>query len=219
MTGHDSQTLPTEQPKRKAGRPQKRLVTPEMVERIARLWFQGWTHREIGRAVGGISGATVEYHLDKTIKPMWAAGAALDVQTELAKVAYLERIAWQKFWQSSNPEIRKKIAKRACHSRDKQPVKDELEAAGVPLELIERSVTKITKVGEPAWLEIVKWCCDYRAKIGGLYAAQRHEISTQTDIRVAGMRPEEFDQETFVLLLQRIEERRQYREQIAVADQ
>jgi hypothetical protein len=69
------------------------------------------------------------------------------------------------------------------------------------------------KTGRQSFLTTIAWCCDYRARVGAL-VVQRHSIEHGGGIRVCGQRPDQFDEETVGLILQRIEDRRAYHAQV-----
>lgn len=184
--------------RRQAGRPLggEEIVTPEVLERIGDLYLRGGTLRNIAEAVD-VSKRTIEHHLEHSIKPLWQSELIVNAREQLARVEYLYRIAWERFESSStkNPQ-------------------DEL--AMVPFMGI---FDKLKRHGEVQWLDVVKWCIDYTAKIGGLYAAKRVRLESSGGLRVAGKTPSEVDAETVGIILERMKQRRSYQEAVAARSQ
>ena len=185
--------IPEGQTKRKRGHPRRgeEPVTPQVLEGIADMFLKGVSMSRIGKAYG-IDPKTVMQHLESKIRPLWREQMTVKAEEELAKVATLEAVAWEKWKESQDPMTVKKVRK-------------ELEEAKVEKTVRERIVTKRT--GEACWLDIVRWSIEHRAKIAGLYAPERHRVEHSGEIRVAGQSPEEFDAETIRLLMERIKER------------
>lgn len=147
--------------KRGPGRGKKTepIVTRETLERIGSLWCRNRTLREIGEVVG-LAPSVVHYHVNKSILPIWRAEMTEAREVELAKISNLERIAWERFDASQKPESRR-LVKRA------------LVDGGADLQVVERALTRITKVGETAWLAIVQWAVEQRLKISGAYVQDK----------------------------------------------
>lgn len=72
------------------------------------------------------------------------------------------------------------------------------------------------ETGDPADLTLVKWSIEHRARIHGHSAPTKVNMQQQSEIRVAGMNPAEFNAETLTLILQKMEERRRYQAAINV---
>ena len=157
--------------KRKAGRPRKneRVITPEKLEVIASMWLRGNTQSSIARKLG-VSQKSITYHLKNSIQPMWREELNNDLHCELAKVAEIERAAWECFEASQGDETKKVI-------------KERLMDATHNIELAERITSTLKREGSPAWMDVIRWCIDFRAKIAGHYAPTRMEVD---DFRVAG---------------------------------
>ncbi len=59
---------------------------------------------------------------------------------------------------------------------------------------------------------MVKWAIEHRAKIAGHYAPTKLDVGHKSEVRVAGQTPAEFNEETLKMLLERMDERREYEE-------
>jgi|TARA_R110000824_G_scaffold41446_6_gene123361 predicted transcriptional regulator len=179
-------------PKRKRGRPKstERVVTPEVLEKIGRLWCRGWTYRAIAAEIGVVQ-STVIHHMNTTIKPQWKSDLNSDMQNELAKLAEVERVAWACFEASRGDET-------------KEIVKDRLVEETGNLELAERVTSKLKREGSAAWMGVIQWCLDFRAKLMGSYAPTKVEVE---GLRVAGSDASEIDKKMMGRLAELMAER------------
>ena len=185
-------TWEVEKPKRKRGRPKakNKVVTPEVLEKIGRLWVRGWTWRAIAAEVG-VSSTTVGHHITATIKPQWRKELNSDLHSELAKLAEMERVAWACFEASRGDET-------------KEIVKDRLIEETGNLELAERITSKLKREGSAAWMGVIQWCLDFRAKMQGSYAPTKVEVE---GFRVAGSGASDIDQRMMGRLAELMAER------------
>ena len=142
---------------RKRGRPKDsdRPITPEALEDIGFMHLTGRSMAFIARKYG-VAFSTIKDHIDRNIKPKWEAELGSTVQMEVAKVNALERVAWHMFRESRVPQT-------------SQQVKKALTDGGSDLKVVERVLKRTKRTGEAVWLDIVRWCMDYRAKIAGHY--------------------------------------------------
>ncbi len=177
-------------------KPGTRPVTPEVLQRIGRMWLQGRNNCEIAKEIG-IDESTVRYHLQNNILPLWQEDMRSRLAEDLAKVALLERTAWERY-DSSVPSEPHELIEKAL-----------LEGGSKP-RIVKQAVRKITKTGDTAWLQIVQWCIDFRARIHAHYAPTRHHVDHGGEMRVAGMTPTEVDQAMLKRLMEQIQERRRH---------
>jgi predicted transcriptional regulator len=193
--------------KRGAGkpRPSERPVTPEKLEQIADMFLEGTPITRIAEAIG-VTRQTIQYHLDATIRPIWQEKMRSTLADDLAKVGHIERIAWERFHVSQQPETRRQV---------KKALVDE----GADPQVVEKVITKITKTGEVAWLQVAQWCIEHRAKVHGHYAPTRHQVDMGGELRVAGMSPDQVDKEMIKRLFEKIEERRTYQKALRASSQ
>ena len=70
--------------------------------------------------------------------------------------------------------------------------------------------TEISRTGEVAWIQVVQWCLNFRAKIHAHYAPVRHKADMGGELRVAGKTPTQVDEEMLKRLFEKIAERRRY---------
>lgn len=164
--------------KRKSGRPRRgKAVTPEMQEQIARMYLRGSSSQAIA-GVLGISRHTVEYHLEHNIRPVWRETLKGALEVELAKVAELERVAWLCFEDSRRPTrtltIKRERGEKAkdCDPKTPSGKKKLLAQLGADMRVVEMALTKVTRSGTPAWLQIIQWCVEFRAKVFGYFQQQ-----------------------------------------------
>jgi hypothetical protein len=179
--------------KRKPGRPKKneKVITPAKQEVIAKMWLRGATMSSIADVLK-VDKKTVSYHLKHTIKPMWKEELSTDLGSELAKVSEVERVAWECFEASQGNETKKIVKERLMETTHS-------------MELAERITSNLKREGSPAWIDVIRWCLDFRAKIAGHYAPTRMEVD---DFRVAGKEIGEVDQEMMKRLATIVKERR-----------
>ena len=189
-------------PPRRPGRPKRSepVVTPALIEEISRQWLQGASLSTIAGVVG-IDRTTVRYHIDNTIRPQWIEDGRSRLVEDLAKVAHLERTAWERFHANSPGETVEQIEQGLLEGGNK-------------LRIVKKATRTVTKTGEAAWLDIVRWCIEFRAKIFAHYAPTRHHVDHGGELRVAGKTPAQVDQEMLKRLFEQIEERRKYRESL-----
>lgn len=206
----------TEKPTgRKPGR-QKTVVTPEMVERIGELWLTGHSLRVIGGLLN-IHYKTVEYHLDRTVKPLWEQGINRRKAFELARIDQIERIAWRKFRQSGRPQTKQSIKKQLRRAgADSKLAAKAADKAVEKLAVVEKTRETSTRTGESCWLAVIQWAVEQRCKIEGYYAPKKHQIDTSGELRVAGMDRAELDRVMMERLMERIAERKQYQSSLAM---
>jgi hypothetical protein len=97
--------------KNPGGRPAgKNIANPAMLEKIARMWLQGWTVNAIAAACG-LNWHTVDRHLKGTIRAAWKDHCAVNLIDDLALVKHLQWLAFQEFEKSQQPETRETIEK------------------------------------------------------------------------------------------------------------
>ncbi len=175
-----------ERVKRGAGRPRAvaRAIDPDEIQRIADWRLQGCSLSEIALRLG-VHRSTVQHHL-KAIGHEWQVGHNVDRAEQLAKVNLMERVAWERFEQSMKPQTRKQLKFDLAKDLKAKNV-DAAEAR----RLVEEVVTRTTRTGEPAWLGVIQWCAEYRAKVFGWYASQKQEVEHREGYRVAGLSGDE----------------------------
>jgi AraC-like DNA-binding protein len=154
---------------RKPGRPKtlERPIGPAEQDRIASLYLRHYPLTAIAEELG-VSEHTVRHHLQKHVRPAWREQMAADLGADLAKTREIERAAWERHRETS----------------------------------------------DPADLAMAKWAVEHRAKVFGHYAAAKMSVQQGPAIRVCGQSPDQFDQETLTLLLERIQERRAYQQSL-----
>ncbi len=155
---------------RKAGRPKgKAAMGPEELEKLSRLYLRGFSLTNLAK-IFGVSDTTISHHLDQ-FRVRWRDSQKGLLEEELAKVRELERVAWECFELSKEPEIRR-VVKRTTNAK----LKNELKRKGADAELVEQSITRTTRIGSTAYLQIIQWCIEYRAKVMGYFRDQGSEM-------------------------------------------
>ena len=175
-------------------RPGRRPVTPEVLQKIGRMWLRGQNNCEIAKEIG-VDESTVRYHLQNHIRPIWHEDMRSRLAEDLAKVALLERTAWERFESKVPCETHAQVEKALLEDGNKPRI-------------VKQAVRKITRTGEVAWLQIVQWCLEFRARIHGHFAPTRHQVYDGSEFRVAGMTPVQVDQMMLERLMEKIAERR-----------
>lgn len=163
--------------KRDPGKPRtgKEALTPQKLLKLGKLFLRGMTVRELA-TVFNCSATTIQHHVD-SLRIEWKESQKGLLEQELAKVQELERVAWECF-EESKSERRVTIKReRGMSAADMDPKttkgkKNHLVQKGAPLEVVEKAITKITRTGSPAYLQIVQWCLEYRAKVMGFFRDQ-----------------------------------------------
>lgn len=137
---------------------------------VGRLYLSGKTQPEIAKEYG-TNQATISRDL-KALRQAWLASALVDINEakskELAKIDVLELEYWEAWRRSLAEQVREMT--RAFRSKDANPT------------TTERTVTKVSSVGDPRFLSGIQWCIDKRCKILGLDAPQQVEVSWQSEI-------------------------------------
>ena len=168
-------------PRRGPGKPKQGqpVVTPAMLDRIEKLWLQGWSKNRIAKALNVTQG-TVDRHFREEIQPRLQKANRITLEEEVEKINNVEQTAWAKFLES-------------CEPQEKRQVEKVLSEAGSDPRTVKRVLTQVKCVGDTKWLNIVQWCIEQRLKIQGLYAAEKLHI--EGGLRVAGASPTELDGE------------------------
>ncbi len=192
--------------KRRPGRPKRSepVVTPAMILGIAEYWLKGWGTIRIGQEYG-IDPTTVRHHLDKTVRPQWHEEMRSRLAEDMAKVDLVERTAWERFHAAEPGETREVVEKAL------------LEGGSKP-QIIKQVKSAVTKTGEVAWIQVIQWCLDFRARIHAHYAPTRHKVDLGSELRVAGLTPDQVDQAMLKRLMETIEERRKYQQALGSGD-
>jgi hypothetical protein len=174
-------------------------VTPAIVRKIGAWWLEGKLPCQIARRLD-LSESTVRNVINSTLKPLWESEVKADKAVILAKVAHMEQVAWERFRSKAPAETREQVKKELLGSRGKD---------GKSRPLVEQAINTIRRPGQVAWMQVVQWCQDFRAKVLGLYAAQKHDV-TLNGFRAAGIDREAIDREMLKKWMDAIEERRRY---------
>jgi len=186
---------------RKQGRPHKqdRPITPAILLEINRQWLEGVPQTLMAEQLG-VHVKTIQYHVASKLRPAWERNVSKDKALVLAKINHMERTAWERFHSHAPAESREQIH-------------EALLECGGDRQVVDRVLTRITREGQAGWLQIVQWCLEQTCKLLGLYAAERHEVRTSGELRVAGLDPDQLNQEMVAEWLERAEHVRAERRQ------
>jgi hypothetical protein len=170
----------------------RRLILARRRARVAELFLAGRTQYEIAEEVK-VTQTTVSRDLS-AIREDWMARASSDFAErraeELAKIDRLE-LEYLDGWQRSK-QIREKT-----HTRKKSRPSGRTTVNGAPImeESLEAGVAKEQDVGDPRYLEGVRWCISERCRIIGLYAPKNIDMTSAgkpiTFISFVGVRDDE----------------------------
>ncbi len=137
-----------------------RLQVQQRRKTVARLYLQHRTQWEIAREVG-VNQATVSRDL-KAIQAEWQKERLEDFLQaklrELARIDQLEREYWEAWERSCEP---REVKTQEKIDRGEGGQKDSRLRAGMRTE---------RRDGNPAFLDGVQWCLEYRAKVLGIFA-------------------------------------------------
>lgn len=137
------------------------------LKEIAGLYLQGWIQAGITDHLTKnrpykISQQTISKDL-KTIQKRWLESSLIDFNEakaqSLAKIDYLEAVAWEAYELSKEPIVKRKTAKK------------------VDGETVEATQEVSLGYGDPRFLDKVNWCIDRRIKLLGLDAPTKRELS------------------------------------------
>lgn len=172
-------------------------ITPAALLEINRLWLEHVPITAIAERYG-VTDEAIRYWIKKEIKPAWQERARGDLDELLAKVELIERTAWERFHSDAPCETREQI---------EEALRDAKEDGEPSMEIIRRAMRRVSRPGQAAWLQVIGWCLDFRAKIHGHYAAQRIQHEVAGELRVAGMSRQEADHEQIKRCLERLRSR------------
>jgi len=191
-----TKTKPTSTNPRGRSKGGKSPVTRGVLAKIASMYLKCESKLSIARETG-LDYKTVTKHLEERVKPAWKKEQIVSSTEDLARVSMVERLAWRKFKESCSPQA-KKVIKQA------------LLEDGNKLQIVEKIMSETKVTGEAQWVDIIKWCIEFRAKIGGYYAASKVDITHGGELRIAGMTPTEVDQEMLARLVEAVEKRKRF---------
>ena len=147
----------------------------ERRQKVANLYLQGRTQRQIGAALG-VDHSTVCRDLS-ALRRQWQQAAAGDFQeraaVELARIDHVETVAWEA-WEKS------------CHAavvRKTRKTKGRLSKEGVVLpDLVVAERIEREQAGDPRFLERVSWCIQRRLEMKGLLKPEAAGVTTAVTV-------------------------------------
>lgn len=171
----------------------------ERRKQIAELYLQGKSQWQISKIVQpNVSQVVISKEM-KAIREEWlkATVAAFDEAKakELAKIDHVEEVAWERFWLScKNAEEKttykeknlkpKKLPKVKNSGGKKLPAQPKEPEGEYEFEMVvtKEKVSKLVKgqVGDPRWIDQVKWAIEMRCKI--LAIVKPPEVNAQVNV-------------------------------------
>ena len=138
---------------------------------IAELYTKGRSYREIAFEVNERHGRSITYQtVSNEIKKLlkeWekSRNEIIDHQKfiELAKIDRLEKTYWDGYEKSCQP-----VKKSSTKKKGSVNGPSDIEMVG----------SEETRVGDPRFLDGIKWCIEQRCKIFGINAPQKYDVET-----------------------------------------
>lgn len=176
---------------RRPGKPtaSARVIGEAELVIIARMKLRHRPAPEIAELLG-VDEKTVRHHYEHTIRPSFRHVLNRTAEEEMARIDEIERIAWECFDKSLEPQTRETIKTGLIEG-----LKGNSKSKAKKLGTIESVLTTIHTNGDTSWINVIQWCVEERCKIKGHYAAQRLQINHGGEIRVAGKSREDLDRE------------------------
>lgn len=157
-----------------------KVVTPEMLHEIERMHLRGVANLKIAERFA-VGETTIRAWLTKKIKPAWKRIMEDRFEHEARAVAYLEEVAWERFQASCEPTTTEQLRHELTEGAKGKPALERL---------VERAVKTVTTSGAPAFLDVVIWCREWFARVGGYYvkepaASTRIEVMPVVLVKIA----------------------------------
>ena len=138
---------------------------------IAELYTKGRSYREIAFEVSQKHGRTITHQtvsneVKKLLKEWEGTRSELiDHQKyiELAKIDRLEKTYWDGYDKSCQP-VKKSTTKK--------------KGSPTLISDVEKTDNEETRIGDPRFLDGIKWCIEQRCKIFGINAPQKFDVET-----------------------------------------
>jgi hypothetical protein len=147
----------------------------ERRQKVANLYLQGRTQRQIGAALG-VDHSTVCRDL-RALRRHWQQAAAGDFQeraaVELARIDHLETVAWAAWESSCQATVVRKTRKTKGRVSEDTVAQPDLVVA----ERVERK-----QAGDPRFLERVSWCIQRRLELMGLLKPEAAGVTTAVTV-------------------------------------
>lgn len=184
-------------PKRPAGRPKKteRVVTPEVLETIAKLYLRGKTLRQIGAEVG-ISFQSVAYHIESSIRPQLRENRQRSVGEFRGELRQVFQTAWEQYEKSVNEPIEITSERKGLSNPDGT------SSGAKNLTILEKTTRRTQPRGDVQCLKLAKDCLELEQRV--LRFPEEQDIG----LRYAGADPEQISDEMVERLCQAIVKRR-----------
>jgi len=176
----------------------QRKIGPEELDLAERELIRCRSVAPIAKELG-VHPSTLQEHVDRHLRPAWRAKLRRGAEVELAKIDYMERIAWERMDRDEPVESRRTLT-------------EGLREGGADLELVQRVNTSLKRRSAASWVAVIQWAIELRCKLLGHYSASKVKVEEKEEFRVAGMSTDELDAKMMKKLLTKIEEKRRERE-------
>lgn len=176
---------------------------------VSKLYAEGRSREYIRQAVNKrrpemreLSRQTISSDIKKVLE-MWAKDIKLEGKKHIAdllnRVENLSTVAWDEWYRSREAVENTKVKKRG-NTKDKDMSEESLkelnknaetgdESAEKELFYIEREVTKTERLGNPRYLEVIKWCIAERGRLLGLLDDGGNSLPEQVKILIKRKKP------------------------------
>lgn len=154
----------------------------DLVE-IARRYLRGESQRKIALALG-VTRQQIQYDL-REIRARWREQAVVDFEQaiieQLARIDQLEREYWEQYELSKAGKAKKIITVSGKRPKQLKQPKQEDDSSDNQKGIERVTQTSITEEtpGDPRYLQGVQWCIQERARLLGLYAPDRIDITAK----------------------------------------
>jgi hypothetical protein len=162
------------------------------------MWCRGYTLERIGEFFH-CTGQNVGHHLNANILPWIRADAIACREDELAKLNETERTAWEQFESNAPREIVRKVEEKLTKDGDTVRL---------------RGLQRRLRGHEAEWLGVVLDCIDKRSRILGHYAPTALTVKIENELRLAGGTIAELSEAMVARMIEKIEQRRLYEQQV-----
>lgn len=155
----------------------------ERRKEIAALYLQGKSQYQIAKMVTPNVTQRIICKELKAVREEWLKSAvdsyAEAKAKELAKIDHVEEVAWEKFWESCKKAEQRTTKREKMLKPKKLPKVPTKKGTGLPkqppvpeeieyeMTLTKEQTERVVKgqVGDPRWIDQVKWCVEMRCKI------------------------------------------------------
>jgi len=185
--------------RRQPGRPAKTepAVTPAKLETIAQGYLMGKTLRMISDEVG-VSHEAIRYHLNRHIRPSFAANTQRTLAELLAELRLVAACAWSEYERSRMNTTQQSTTIKTAPVSSRKSAK---------FKVVERTIKKQRSKSQSEWLRVIRECMELEDRLLGY--SKNYQPPEPEGLRYAGCDPEEVNAQMLVRLAAAIEKRRE----------